>query len=83
MKVLKVVGLASTKLLLEINVKQLNENDTLLEFLQRENIPIASSCMGAGQCKKCIVEINDQTQLSCTTLMKSLPKLSTVGVSYL
>jgi ferredoxin len=83
MKVLKVIGLASSKLLLELNVEKINENETLLEFLQGENIPIASSCMGVGQCKRCIVEVNDQTQLSCTTLIKSLPKLSTVGVSYL
>ncbi len=35
---------------------------TVLEFLQKNQFPIASSCSGEGVCKKCII---NQDTLSC------------------
>lgn len=80
---LKVIGLASQKTILEIEVHPVNEQKTLLELLQEYKIPIASSCLGAGQCQKCIVAVNDRPRLSCTILMKSLESQCSVGISYL
>ena len=42
-------------------------SDTLLDFLMKKNITIASSCGGEGVCKKCVIQ-NDW--LTCTMTLK-------------
>lgn len=83
MKIVKVLGLASQKMILELEIRSESQNKSLLEILQNHKIPIASSCMGDGQCQKCIIFINSLPQLSCTTNVNGLEDETIVGVSYL
>ena len=56
----------------EIKIIELSNSDldkSILELLQDNGIPIASSCMGEGICKKCV--INDKI-LSCFKLTKEI-----------
>jgi ferredoxin len=55
MKTLKVFGKASQKIypLPQPSAEELNLS--LLDFLRKNKIPIASSCNGVGQCLKCRV----------------------------
>ncbi len=47
-------GLASGKVT-EFDVSESQMDKTLLEFLQENNQPIASSCSGVGVCQRCVV----------------------------
>jgi Na+-transporting NADH:ubiquinone oxidoreductase subunit NqrF len=56
---------------------------TLMDFLMFHKITIASSCAGAGTCKKC--NVNDSL-LSCQVKLKEFVKdeeVSRVEISYL
>ncbi len=83
---LLIYGEASEKLLkiIEVDAKQLNE--TLMNFLLKNNIPVASSCNGEGVCKKCQVKIGNEVVLSCQIRMKKLfisASTYTIKFSYL
>ncbi len=56
-----------------------------MEYLRRENIPVASSCYGEGICKKCVVKLGDVEELSCLISVKKLleMKITTISISYL
>jgi Na+-transporting NADH:ubiquinone oxidoreductase subunit NqrF len=82
MKTIKVLGLASQKIVKELIV-QTSDNESLMDFLTSFKIPIASSCGGAGTCKKCVVNTN---LLSCQISLKDFiqdKETSVVEVSYL
>lgn len=77
-----VVGLASGKIVAKLEVIKTFQG-TLMDFLMKNRIPIASSCAGAGTCKKCII---NGVQLSCQiSLMDFIGDKETavVEVSYL
>lgn len=42
----------------------------VLEFLVSKEVPIASSCFGLGQCKKCVM--NSDKLLACQITVKNL-----------
>lgn len=82
MKTIKVIGLASQKTVKELEVQTFN-NISLMDFLMRFKIPIASSCGGAGTCKKCVVNTD---LLSCQISLKDFmqdKETAVVEVTYL
>lgn len=82
MKKIIVIGLASGKTVAEIDVPQ-NLTESLMDFLMRNKITIASSCGGAGTCKKCIV---NKDLLSCQISLKDFlgdKQSAVVEVGYL
>ncbi|CBW26695.1 hypothetical protein BMS_1875 [Halobacteriovorax marinus SJ] len=77
-----IYGEASKKVIKEISLHEDDLSKTILELLQDHKIPIASSCMGEGVCKKCV--INDNI-LSCFKLVKDITKWESpiIRISYL
>ncbi len=69
---LLIYGLASGKLLKVIEIQPQQLKETLMSVLQKNNIPVASSCGGDGVCKKCQVIIADDVVISCQILLKNL-----------
>ncbi len=66
MKELVLFGLASQKIIQTISIPNETVNNTsLLTFLMEKHVPIASSCLGEGICKKCVVLINEEKVLAC------------------
>lgn len=84
MKVITVKGLASQKIIAQIDIPDNLEADlSLMDFLTDNHITIASSCSGVGTCQKCVV---NKTLLSCQiTLLEFLRKTpsAVVEISYL
>lgn len=65
---IEIVGLASGKsVFISYEEKELKE--TLLTFLRKKSITIASSCDGEGVCKKCVIQ-NDW--LTCKMSLEEL-----------
>jgi Na+-transporting NADH:ubiquinone oxidoreductase subunit NqrF len=83
-QVVIVFGLASQKIVKTLEVPTSLESDlSLMDFLIKNKITIASSCGGAGTCKKCYV---NRDLLSCQILLKDFVQqnaVSIVEVSYL
>ena len=62
---IRVLGKASGKETI-LTIAQEHFNLSLLEFLSAHDIPIASSCSGAGQCEKCVTSSGKLTcQIKC------------------
>lgn len=62
---LLIMGSASQKILYQIKISELNEDDlqnNVLAFLQKIPLSIASSCKGVGFCQKCMI---NETIISC------------------
>ena len=78
-------GLASGTLVKDIEITKDDLALTLMEFLRRENIPVASSCYGEGICKKCVVKLEKDEELSCLISVKNIleKQISTISISYL
>ena len=78
----RVFGQASHTEIKTIELSKSDLDKTILEVLQENGIPIASSCMGEGICKKCV--INDNI-LSCFKLAKEIQnwKDPTIYIGYL
>ena len=73
-------GLASTKEY-QLHVASDDLALTLLTFLRKNSLPIASSCSGEGVCKKCII---NQDILSCKkTVIEWLVENKIIEVGYL
>lgn len=75
-------GLASGKTIF-VNVITENESKmSLLQYLESQNIPIASSCMGKGECLKCITS---QGVATCQITVKEFMEFHnlTILVDYL
>ena len=87
MKHLILYGSASGKILKTFDLTiDLIDDTTLLEFLRSHRIPVASSCLGDGVCKKCVVTINDEKILACMMSLKVLftdRDTETLSFSYL
>ncbi len=85
-KELIIFGEASHKIVKKFNINHNELNKSLMDFLLKNGIPVASSCSGEGRCQKCIVQWGPETILSC---QKSLAEIfvkndqETLRVSYL
>lgn len=62
MQKFKLTGLASQKSLMTFSKSEWPIEISLMEFLISKGFPIASSCNGEGQCKKCVI---NEDILSC------------------
>ncbi|MFG1498572.1 hypothetical protein ABMA70_00095 [Halobacteriovorax sp. XZX-3] len=65
---------------LEVNESELEL--TVLEFLRKHNIPVASSCDGEEVCRLCLI---NEDQLACGLLVKDIIQKynSNITISYL
>jgi ferredoxin len=83
MKKILIIGLASGKIKeLEV-MSPIPAELSLMDFLMLNKITIASSCGGAGTCKKCVV---NSAQLSCQISLKDFMQdrdIGTVEITYL
>ena len=78
-----IIGKASNSKILSIELTQNPQNETsLMNLLKSYDITVASSCDGAGKCKKCIVN-NDI--LSCQVSPSDFYKMygTEIIISYL
>ncbi|WP_372654449.1 2Fe-2S iron-sulfur cluster-binding protein [Halobacteriovorax sp.] len=77
-----IFGQASQTEIQKIQLQAEDLDKTILEFLQDNNIPVASSCMGEGVCKKCVINENI---LSCFKLVRDILEWEspTIYISYL
>jgi hypothetical protein len=66
---IEVHGIASGKVIKFDCFSNTELDMSLMIFLQSKNIPIASTCLGEGVCKKCVV--NDD-MLSCQIKVREL-----------
>lgn len=85
-KELIIFGEASQKIVRTFKITQCELNNTLMNFLLKKGIPVASSCSGEGRCQKCILKWGPDFILSC---QKSLAEIfvkndqETLKISYL
>lgn len=82
---LEIRGLASEKIFyLEWDYSQIEIlNQSLLDFLTAQSLPIAYNCYGEGICRKCILIVNSKEVLSCQIFMKDLSDNAIIEISYL
>ncbi len=80
-----IYGAASQKIVKSITVNDHDLDLTLMEFLRKEQLPVASSCYGEGICQKCVVKIGEVEQLSCLLSVRKFMNSSeaTITISYL
>ena len=78
MRTIKIMGLASGSLVAELTYE--DSSETLMFFLLRNNLPIASSCAGDGVCKKC--KLSDE-RLSCQITVGEAASNGKVEFDYL
>ncbi len=71
-KELIIFGEASQKIVKTFKIKPSELNKSLMDFLLKNGIPVASSCSGEGRCQKCIVKWGPDSILSC---QKSLAEI--------
>ena len=69
MQKIVVTGDASKQIVKSIEVKTADQELTLLELLQKHDLPIASSCLGDGVCQKCITSTK---LITCQIKVKDL-----------
>ncbi len=75
-----VIGEASQKLIAKFCLKEIPQM-SLMDYLRSQEIPIASSCLGKGICKKCVF---NKDNLSCQTWLNELKQSPFyVNISYL
>lgn len=72
MKKLIIYGEASKKEIIQLEVSYRDFETTLMDFLLKNGIPVASSCGGDGICKKCTVTMNHQKILSCQKIIREI-----------
>tara|TARA_R110002049_G_scaffold90287_2_gene226382 strand:+ start:3928 stop:4197 length:270 start_codon:yes stop_codon:yes gene_type:complete len=80
-KTITVFGSASQRVVKELSVNESDLDLTLMEYLRKEAVPVASSCYGEGICQKCSVRIDESDQLSCLITVRkflnsSKPKIT-------
>lgn len=83
---LVIYGLASKKIIKEIEVPRdlVSSGENLMEFLRKNEIPIASSCLGDGVCAKCNILFNEEEKLSCQIKIQDVTKTSNeIKIGYL
>ncbi len=64
---IEVYGKASGKIAAVLKVQKYDLDKNLMDFLREKKLPIASSCAGKMQCKKCII---NGFLLSCSVTLK-------------
>lgn len=77
-----VYGLASQRIVAQLELG-MDLSESLMDFLMRNKITIASSCGGAGSCKKCVV---NKDLLSCQVSLRDFlgdNQTAVVEVTYL
>lgn len=82
MKTIEVHGLASGRVVATLQVNQ-DLKESLMDFLMKHKITIASSCGGAGTCKKCVV---NKDLVSCQIRVRDFlgeKQTAVVEVAYL
>ncbi|MFT6069354.1 MAG: ferredoxin [Bacteriovoracaceae bacterium] len=62
-----IFGRASQKDIMQIEVLPQDFEKNLMDFLREKGLPIASSCLGKGQCRHCII---NGFLLSCSVTVK-------------
>lgn len=70
---IEVFGNASKKIVTKIVVKEPDLDKNLMDYLRENSLPIASSCMGKMQCKKCVI---NGFLLSCSVTVKEYLRIS-------
>ena len=81
-----IFGQASNRMLKVLEVEREDADLSLLDFLFRSKIPLASSCSGEGVCLKCKVNNNDKIIISCQIKMSELlqnERIQVIRISYL
>lgn len=64
---IEVHGLASKKIVKILKPKEGDLSKNLMDYLREHGLPIASSCLGKKQCKKCVI---NGFLLSCSVTVK-------------
>ena len=72
MNQLIIQGLASGKKLQTIDVPVKELEISLMDFLLKAGVPVASSCGGEGVCQKCKIMMDQKIILSCQIKMNDL-----------
>ena len=67
---LEIHGSASKTLLRKGIITEEAEKENLMRFIQRQGLPLASSCDGEGLCHLCIV---NETMVTCQMTVEELP----------
>ena len=83
MHTITVKGLASGKIIDTYTFTHAEQDLSIMAFLHKNGIPIASSCLGEGVCRKCVV---NQTILSCQISLIDFCKSAVkpeISISYL
>jgi uncharacterized 2Fe-2S/4Fe-4S cluster protein (DUF4445 family) len=84
MPTLTVRGGASGREIVKLTPIQSDLNQSLMDYLRRHGIPVASSCLGEGVCGKCAVNGGLLScQISLRTLFQNQDKNVFVDISYL
>ncbi len=78
----KVIGLASGKIIKDIDLQPSDHSLSLMDFLRKNQVTVASSCNGEGVCKKCAVN-NDVISCQIKTLDFLNLNTDTITISYL
>ncbi len=72
-------GIASSKKF-KLNITPKDLELSLLSFLRKNSIPMASSCDGDGVCKKCVF---NETLFGCQIKVKQWDLTKPISISYL
>lgn len=86
MKELVIFGEASKKEIKKISISYRDFDTNLMDFLRRQDIPVASSCSGDGICLRCVTVNGHQKFLTCQKKVRDLFRDSdseTLSFSYL
>lgn len=82
MPIIEVVGLAS-KTIRSFEIKPDEGEENLLQWLRRHGITVASSCDGAGICRKCIIQNDLATcEVTVNSFLQQFPD-GRIFISYL
>ncbi|MDD0852692.1 hypothetical protein HBN50_06270 [Halobacteriovorax sp. GB3] len=76
---LTIKGLASQKVFKEVEINQSDLNENLLLFLRANNVPVASSCIAEGICKKCL---DHQGNIICNYKLQEYIDLFGLTISF-
>lgn len=68
-----IFGNASQKMVTTLQFKEEDLGKNLMDFLRENGLPIASSCGGKKQCKKCVI---NGFLLSCSVTLQDYLRIS-------
>lgn len=70
---IEVFGMASNSVVQKIIIQEVDLIKNLMDFLREKGLPIASSCLGKMQCKKCVI---NGYLMSCSVSVKEYLRIS-------